>query len=165
MIQLISELYKLNKDVQEYLSAKFIGEEAVLDLFEKTKKIIKDEFFPERGDEKLRLSVAKNAISNFKKVSGDELKTIDLMLFYVEIGTKFTNMYGDIDRNFYSSMARMYDNVAIECEKSMEALNTFKNRVYAIVEESEGIGWGYHDAICDIYYSFDWDDEEDYEDE
>jgi hypothetical protein len=62
LIQLISELYKLNKDVQHYLSNKFLGEEAIIDLYEKTKKKIKDEFFPERGFGKMRLAEAKSAI-------------------------------------------------------------------------------------------------------
>ncbi len=39
----------------------------------------------------MRLSEAKNAISKFKKLANDELKTLDLMLYYVEVGTDFTN--------------------------------------------------------------------------
>ena len=38
LIQIIAELYKMNKDVQHYLSNKFGGEAAVEELYEKTKK-------------------------------------------------------------------------------------------------------------------------------
>jgi len=161
LIQLISELYKLNKDVQHYLSNKFIGEDAIIDLYEKTKKKINDEFFPERGFGKMRLGEAKNAISNFKKVSCDESKTLDLMLFYVEIGTEFTNTYGGMDGKFYDSMASMYNKVVIECNKNEQFFIVFKDRLYSVVQASEGIGWGYHDELCDIYYSIDWEIEED----
>jgi Family of unknown function (DUF6155) len=162
LIQLISELYKLNKDVQHYLSSQFIGEEAIVDLYEKTKKAIGDEFFPERGDGKMRLGEVKNTISNFKKLSNDELKILDLMLFYVEMGTEFTNTYGDIDSKFYNSMLSMYNKVVMECDKNEKLFITFQERLYSILEEAEGIGWGYHDGLCDIYYSIQWIiDEED----
>lgn len=49
LIQLITELYKLNDDVKQYVSNRFIGEEAILALYETTKKKINNEFFPERG--------------------------------------------------------------------------------------------------------------------
>ena len=63
LIQIMAELYKMNKDVQHYLSNKFGGEVAIVDLYEKTKKKIKDEFFPDRGFAKMRLGEAKKAIT------------------------------------------------------------------------------------------------------
>jgi hypothetical protein len=109
----------------------------------------------------MRLGEAKKEILNFKKLSMDELKTLDLMLFYVELGTEFTNSYGDIDAKFYNSMLSMYDKVVFECDKNEEFYNLFKDRLYSVVQKSEGIGWGYHDGLCEIYYSRDWlDDEE-----
>lgn len=163
LIQLISDVYKVNKDVQHYLSNRFKGEEAIKDLYEKTKKIVENEFFPNRGFAKMRLGVARDAISNFKKLSSDAGKTIDLMLYYVETGTKFTNTYGDIEGKFYNSMVSMYNKVVNECNKSEEFYNIFKDRLYLIVSETDGIGWGYHDDICAIYYSLDWleEDEDD----
>ncbi|MBN9931275.1 hypothetical protein HZD82_22060 [Pantoea agglomerans] len=111
----------------------------------------------------MRLGVARDAISNFKKLSSDDGKTIDLMLYYVETGTKFTNTYGDIEGKFYNSMVSMYNKVVNECNKSEEFYNIFKDRLYLIVSETDGIGWGYHDDICAIYYSLDWleEDEDD----
>jgi hypothetical protein len=153
LIELISELYKLNKDVQHYLSNKFIGEEAIIDLYEKTKKKINDEFFPDRGFGKMRLGEAKNTISNFKKLTSDAFRTLDLMIYYVELGTKFTNTYGDIDSRFYDSMVSMYNKAVIECDKDEKLFITFKDRLYSVVRQSEGIGWGYHDDLSDIYYS------------
>lgn len=160
LIQLIADLYKLNGDVKHYLSNRFIGEEAITSLYEATKKKIENEFFPERGFGKMRLKEAKNAIANFKKLAGDHEKTVDLMLYYVEIGTQFTNTYGDIDAPFYNSMISMYGNVIDACNKDEALFRTFEERLYAIVEESEGIGWGYHDCIYDYYYSIEWPLEE-----
>lgn len=160
LIGLIAELYKKIPDVQHYLSAKLIGEGAVQNLYESAKRKITDEFFPDRGHGKLRLKEAKNVISNFKKLANDELKTIDLMIVYVENGTEFTNTYGDIDGRFYDSMLSMYEKACVECSNNEEAVKLFQDRLYDIVEKSDGIGWGYHDGLCEIYFSMGWDGED-----
>ena len=53
-------------------------------------------------------------------------------------------------------MVSMYDKVAIECDKDEGLFTIFKDRLYSIVQESDGIGWGYHDALCDIFFSIEW---------
>ena len=160
LTQLVADLYKLNDDVKNYLGTRFKGEEAIIELFETAKKQINDEFFPERGFGKMRLSEAKNAISKFKKLSNDDLKTLDLMLYYVEVGTKFTNTYGDIDIKFYKSMVSMYSNVVDAVSQDEKIFDIFADRLYAVVEVSEGTGWGYHEALDDLYYSLEWSWEE-----
>lgn len=162
LIQLIAELYKLNDDVKHYVSNRFIGEASILALYEATKKKINNEFFPERGFGKMRLKEAKNAISTFKKLTGDYEKTVDLMLFYVEIGTEFTTTYGDINDAFYDSMISMYGKVTDACDKDEKLFHALNDRLYTVIEETTGFGWGYHDCLCDCYYSIGWVvDEED----
>lgn len=162
LIQLIADLYKVNTDVKDYLSTKFGGEEVVNELYKKAKRKIEDVFSP---DGALRLSNAKKAITDFKKTTGDSVKVVDLMLFYVEMGTDYTSSFGYIDESFYNSMLSMYDKVAEECEKSEELFLLLDDRLYSCVTMSEGIGWGYHDVLCDIYYSISWvlEEEEDEE--
>lgn len=151
LIQIITELYKSNKDVKVYLSTMFLGEEAVNDLYEKTKKAIEDEFFPERGFGKLRLAEAKKAIANFKKITNDEMKTLDLMIYYVENGTKYSASFGDISERFYTSMESMYEKVLTSCNEEMFTL--FHDRLVGILDAANEIGWGYPDCLEDIYYS------------
>ena len=163
LIGLISELYKVNNDVAHYLSAKFLGEEVTTELFLDAQKEIKEEFFPDRGHGKLRLAKAKTAIANFKKLTNDYNRTVELMLFYVEMGTKFTSAYGDIDIKFYESMVLMYEKVAIECDKDDKLFNKLADRLYGIIVASDSVGWGYPDALEDIYYTMERlaDEEED----
>ncbi|MFD1449140.1 hypothetical protein [Oceanobacillus profundus] len=49
----------------------------------------------------------------------------------------------------------------MECEKDEALFKTFHNRLYGIVEDSEGIGWGYHDYLGELYYSIPWLEDED----
>ncbi|WP_077212480.1 DUF6155 family protein [Bacillus dakarensis] len=162
LIQLIVDLYKANKDVKQFLSTKFIGEEAVEVLFEQTKQRIKNEFFPDRGNGKLRLAEAKKAITDFKKLADDRMRIVDLMLFYVEMGTDFTDSYGAIDEKFYNSMVSMFEKVVSECEDDETLYKVFKERLYNVVEGGGGIGWGFGDEIADLYYQlyYSFEDEE-----
>lgn len=151
LIQLITNLHKLSNDVQTYLSIRFLGEEAVVELFNQTKKKIENEFFPDKGFGKLRLNLAKTAISDFKKFTEDELKTADLMLYYVEQGVDFTKAYGDINESFYLSMETMYGKVTILCDKEEEFYRTFADRLEQVVIDTDGIGWGFHDQLSYLY--------------
>lgn len=151
LIQLISDIYKNNKDVQTYFSVHFLGEQAVEEVFNQTKKKIENEFFPEKGFGKLRLNQAKKSISEFKKLTGDELRTTNLMLYYVEQGVHFTNTYGDIDENFYYSMETMYEKVITICNKEEEYFKAFADQLEQVISDTDGIGWGFHDQLSDLY--------------
>jgi Family of unknown function (DUF6155) len=72
------------------------------------------------------------------------------MLFYVEQGVKFTNAYGDIDESFYNSMESMYEK-AVEWIIKYEIQDVFKERCMRIVKDTSSVGWGFYDALSDIY--------------
>ncbi|MCX6270977.1 MAG: DUF6155 family protein [Bacteroidetes bacterium] len=94
LVELIADLYKMNKAVSEYFDFYINPDEK--ELFKKYKEKVKEAFYPKRGY-KLRLSDGKSAISDFKKLGGSPDLVADLMLYYVEMGVVFTNDFGDID--------------------------------------------------------------------
>jgi hypothetical protein len=145
----IAELVQRFPAVKEYYQFK-LDPQAETEIATKYKKTIADEFFPARGFGKARLSIAKKAISDYKKVCDNDAGRIDLMLFYVEQGVKFTLAYGDIDEAFYLSMEGMYEQ-ALSTMKKSDLENTFKERSRKIVADTSGIGWGFHDTLHEIY--------------
>jgi hypothetical protein len=64
LINLVVELFKANKEVQNFLSSKFLGVEATEVFFLEAQKNIKNEFYPDKGFGKLRLAEAKKVITN-----------------------------------------------------------------------------------------------------
>jgi hypothetical protein len=80
----------------------------ILAVWIKYKEIIENEFLPVNGFGKARLSVAKKAIIEFKKISNDKQANSELMIFYVRTVVRYTDCYGDIDELFYLSMESMY---------------------------------------------------------
>lgn len=108
LIKSIVNLYKKNEFVKDYYSLKY-ADSSNLSVFIKHRAVIKNKFFPTRGDGRGRLSVAKKAITEFKKLSDDKSSITELMVFYVETGVRYTDCYGDIDEPFYLSMESMYE--------------------------------------------------------
>jgi hypothetical protein len=153
MIQLVAECFKLDKEVEQFLTVKFLGEEAVHSLFDVYKKKIEDEFFPERGFGKLRLAEAKKAIKEFEKITRNKEYTLELKMVYVEMGVQFTNAYGDIDERFYASVENMYLSVikTLLEDEMHDLLQEYKERLLAVLNDTEGIGWGFHDNLVDIF--------------
>lgn len=150
--ELVQEIIKLSKNVkavQEYYSIQLGKGEDVLNKF---KKSIRHEYFPARGFGNARAGVVRKTISDFKKISKSNRNLIDLLIFHVEQGVDFTNEYGDIDENFYSSIESSFKS-AMELIKKEHAYQEYQARCLEIVEETDGIGWGFHDCLADLYYS------------
>jgi len=148
----ITELFKLFPVVKEYYKVKLnpAGEK---DILEKYKKIIKDEFFPDRGFGKLRYSVMKKALDDFRKISRSPENIAELMISHTEYGVEFTNEYGDIDERFYKNIEGMYEK-ALKFIFNEHLDQQYGDRLRRIMEAADGIGWGFSDGLCDLYYSY-----------
>ena len=72
------------------------------------------------------------------------------MLFYVEQGVQFTESYGDIDEPFYYSMESIYAK-AIQDMTKFNLKDTFRKRCHKLVQDTKGMGWGFHDMLKEIY--------------
>jgi hypothetical protein len=152
--KLIIEIVQSSSLAREYLTMKFTENQS--DILEKYKQKVRHEFFPQRGYGRLNLREAKKAISDFKKLCSDKNMIIDLMLFYVENCVEFTNSYGDINEAFYNSAESVYAQVVKEVNFSgVSAYEQFAERLEAVVNDTSGIGWGFHDCLHDIYNDLD----------
>ncbi len=145
----IAELFKRFQPVKDYYQIQLYPEDQK-QVAVKYKKIIEDEFFPTRGFGRAKLSAAKKAITEFKKVNRTSVGLVDIMLFYVEQGVKFTSAYGDIDEPFYMSMEGMYEKAVKEIIK-YRLEDKFQKRCQKIVLDTSGMGWGFHDILSEIY--------------
>lgn len=152
LVKDILDLFQKNQFVKDYYISKE-ADNSSSPIFLKHKEIIEKEFFPAKGDGKARLSVAKKSISDFRKLSNNNLLIADLMIFYVEIGVRYTNEFGDIDENFYSSMENMFEQ-ALKFILSNNFSNHFQDRCLEIVEDTVNIGWGFHDQLSELYASY-----------
>jgi hypothetical protein len=157
LLDLISDLYHLSNNNQDFLHARLtIGDDIVAPY----KKIIEECMYPDILNGPVRIHRAIRAISDFSKAICDAKDKAELLTYFVECGNKFTLDYGDIDEDFYDSLMEVYGQ-AINKVLTLpdHEQGNFKKRLKKIMISSNGIGWGYHDSLCDDYYEAFQDDE------
>jgi len=150
LINLISDLYKKDKATKEFLD--FYVKPNERELFNKYRDIVFEAFYPTRGYE-LKLNKGKKAISDFKKFAPSSELVAELMLFYVETGVNFTNDFGDIDEGFYSSLVSTFI-AAMKLMEKENILQKFSEQASKIIDETNGIGWSFHDSMCEVYWEY-----------
>jgi len=150
LIEIISDLYKKNKSVQEYLNFYIKPDED--GLFEKYRAKVYEALYPKRGFG-YNLKQGKQSITDFKKLGPSAESLADLMLFYVETGVKFTDEYGDMNEAFYNSMESTYAN-ALKIIYKERLMDVFKQRSIQILDDTQDMGWGFHDSLSEIFYQF-----------
>ncbi len=151
LIGLISDLYAYSTANKNFLHARFsLGN----DPFKPYKRIIDNALYPDvMSNEPIEIATAKKAISDYGKAVGDPKGLLELMLFFVECGTRFTLDYGDIDEHFYASLEEMYEK-AIKLLLTLDeaTIDDYCDRFEELVTSTRNIGWGFHDTLGDIFY-------------
>ena len=108
-------------------------------------------------DEDLR--EARRSIREYQKTTSDLAGTIDLLLSYVEAGTRFTNSFGDINESFYMSLESALGEMADLLRTPTGRLHyaIFQPRLEKLRRATYGIGWGYGDAVQETLAQLDAD--------
>lgn len=158
LIELLVESYKTIPQLKEYITVKYSNKDTTQQIFEVYKNKVHDVFFPKSMKAQFKIGQARKAVNDFKKLCSDEKLLVNLMLYYVEMGVEFTNTYGDISDSFYSSIESMYKSVvnSINKHKNLEIFNIFRNRLKSVVDDTSGIGWGFHDILREYYAEIKW---------
>ena len=154
LINLIGKLYKASQQVQSIIDVELYGESVEGQLITDRKKKIHTAFFGSR----LSLKNARTVISDYKKISKNKENIAELMLYYVECGVEFTNMYGDIDEAFYYSIASMFsDFVSSLNELDSDAYyERNADRIKEMCLSTDCVGWGFHEEMMRLYYEIQW---------
>lgn len=159
--ELLLECFSVHKDVEKFLSVKLLGSDAAIELFPEYRKKVENEFFPERGNPKLRLKEAKKAISDFEKLTGDRLLALELRFVYVENGIQFTRNYGDIGGSFDNSIVSVFGDIVREInEIGSEELfkEEYEERIKQILSRATGTSWGLEEGLHDWSGHLGWMD-------
>jgi hypothetical protein len=92
LIKLISELYALSPQNKDFLDAKFVRGN---DILERYRDQIKEYVAPmEPCNNDIQVSKAKKILSLYKKATGNNVGLLDLMISYAEYGADFAAKYG-----------------------------------------------------------------------
>src|SRR6056297_1325145 len=152
LMEIIIDLYRKVPLAKEILNENYSFSNPE-EVFRKYKKQIVDEFFPEKGFGKLGYANIRDALSKFKKISNDPDFLAELLFTHVKCGIDFTNEYGDIDERFYENIEKALERFLIHISEN-DMLEKYKDRCFGFIDETKGIGWGFHDEIGNLVYEF-----------
>ena len=156
LIAQIKDLYTTSEENRRFLESRFAqGQDQFEAVLANYKLEITHCFFGERGigNDLPKLREARRLIRDYSKSTKDPLGIPDLMLYYVETGTEFTNTYGDISEPFYNSLESVLLKFCEHILKSPDPELTygqFNKRLIALRKATYEIGWGYGDAVQEI---------------
>lgn len=148
LIQEISTLCQTFPQVKEYYKAQ--GSD-IQEVVKKYQTIIEKEFIEgkTRGFPKARLSVARKALTDFKKLTNDPALIAQMMLTYVESISWFNSEYGPDVEEFYTNPEDMFEKaLALIATHHLE--KRFYEQAYSIVENACD-GWGHRDSLQHSY--------------
>jgi hypothetical protein len=151
LLALVKDLYEANADNRDFIQARCQTGENGSEILEKYRGKIVEQFYPARGEAKLKLGEARQAIRDYRKATGNLSGTTELLMTYVEQGAEFTHEYGDIDSRFYNSVESALDELAtLLLKEAREMYPQLSERLARVEEITDGIGWGFHDHIGDV---------------
>jgi hypothetical protein len=151
LLALVKDLYEAAAESRDFIHARSQAGEGGVEALEKYRSKIVEQFFPARGFGKLKLGEARRAIRDYRKATGNLPGTAELLMTYVENGTRFTRKYGDIDERFYSSVESALDELAALLRGEAQGMYPqFRNRLARVEQMTDGIGWGFHDFVADV---------------
>ena len=123
-------------------------------LLENHRKRIEEAFFA--GDEwgmpqTPNMLVASRLITGYRQATGDLLGTLDLMLAFVEAGTRFTDEFGDIDEPFYEGLELMLADFQelLLAYPDLYKEGDLPQRLTDLMEDAGWMGWGYGDYVTE----------------
>ncbi|MCY6957502.1 DUF6155 family protein [Clostridium brassicae] len=148
----ILELIKLFPEVREYYDLR-IDPELEKNMLDRYKKVIKNEFFPEKEDIKMRYSVVSETIIDFQRRALIPDNSIELMLYYVEIALDFTKLYGDIGEKFYISVEGTFDKALNYIfKKGLE--RKFYSKIKELLDRTSYIEGDFQTNMVEIFYKY-----------
>jgi hypothetical protein len=151
LLNLVKDLYETAAGNRDFIHARCQAGECGGEVLEKYRGKIVEQFFPARGEGKLKLGEARKAIRDYCKATGNLPGTAELLMTYVENGTRFTHEFGDMDERFYDSVESALDELAALLRGDARGLYPqFRDRLARVEQMTDGIGWGFHDFVGDV---------------
>jgi hypothetical protein len=95
--------------------------------------------------------VAARPVADYQQATGDILGTLELMLTFVEAGTRFTNQYGDIDEPFYEGLELMLADFRdlLLANPGFYEQGNLAQRLTDLQQNAGWLGWGYGDYVTE----------------
>jgi len=155
LLALVKDLYDCGAENRDFIHARCQTAENGGEVLEAYRKRIVEQFFSKRADGvgTLKLGVARKAIRDYRKATGNLSGTVELLMTYVENGAEFTQDYGNSDERFYYSLeSALIELAGLLRSPARDYYPQFSERLARVEHMTDGIGWGFGDFVGDVVW-------------
>lgn len=149
LVGLIRDLYDASPANRRFLHARFVPAAGTLTDY---RELVSKAVFPDPLSQRpIRLRDAGAAITDYKRSTGDLVGVVDLLLTFVEAGTRQAADLGYGDDSYFSTLERkLHEAVGLLDALPDEARGAAVARVVRLGKFQDQIGWGYGDYVGDV---------------
>ncbi len=149
LVALVHDLYDASTTNRRFLHARLLPSAGAVDKY---RRLVSDAIYPDPfSRRRISLRDASAAITEYRRSTGDDVGTVDLMLTFIEAGTEQAADLGYGDETYFSALENKIDAVVKYWPRlSLAAQAEAANRLAAVRERAKAIGWGYGDYVDDV---------------
>ena len=154
LIELLADLYKVSEEAGLFLGGRFVQSPVALQPY--VRRLKKALGADPICNEEIDWAAADKVITNYRIASGNNEGIARLLITYVYEANEFTLEYGDIDEDYYESVEGCFQEAVdhlLLMEQQGEPIASYVKELEEIVDSTSDIGWGYHDALGDMFHS------------
>lgn len=161
LVQLISELFKTNRDVEAKLNYKMLGEDYIAPLLEKNMKQLEKLFFSTSALRNgFSLEKAESVLLNFAKICYGSKWYGELALYFAVSASEYIEACGDMYQKFYNALIDAYrDAIFVVCED--EALyKLWQKKIEYVFYICSQLQWDICEEVSELFFSIPWIEED-----
>ncbi|MCD8023294.1 MAG: DUF6155 family protein [Lachnospiraceae bacterium] len=157
---IICNLYRDSDQAKLYFNSVFNEEGSQEEILENYEKKL-SRCFAFSNPYSPDMKTGRKIVSEVEKLASPRIAS-GVILRFVEMGTDFTNTYGDINESFYNTLISAFSRFVnvINAETTDALYEEFEERIDSVVAEASGIGWGYGDEMESLREQIVWANEE-----
>ena len=154
LIELLVDLHNISEEARLFFTGRFVQSSVALKPYlSKLKKALSAD---PMSNEDIDWAAADRVVGNYRIASGNHDGLAKLLITYVYEANEFTLEYGDIDDEYYVSVEDRFQQLVdhlLLMEQQGEPIASYVKELEEIVDSTSDIGWGYHDALGDMFHS------------
>lgn len=149
LIRVVRALYERSAENRRFLAASLLGSSPAA-VLEDYREHIVHQFAATDPARSPRLGLARKAIRDYSKASGDAAGTAELMLTYLEAGNAFSRAHGDMSGSYYDSLSIVLRDLAEALRDSPSLYRSVAPRLAQLRQDARRVGWNWGGDVAEI---------------
>jgi hypothetical protein len=148
LVSVLQDLYELSPENRRFLHARFMGAEAEREEF---RQRIHEAIYPDPlSSRRVQVPEAVRMIRQYHRATGDDSRTIALLLYSLDIAVEQANDLGMYEEYFERLTTLVKTFLHHFAALPIKERPVVRSQFQRIVDRGKGIGYGFGDYLCEV---------------